>query len=143
MSGTAQRRHRILAVRVRQARIAQASLADAHRQLDKLELTATQLARMADNLGAANGETNALHLRTLGEFGTRLRTAAQQLATPIANARTKCAQRLTARLIADQKENGASQLAERATRDDDRTQDLRVQASRPFRPRKSWLEPAE
>jgi flagellar hook-length control protein FliK len=93
--GAAQRRQRILAVRVRQTRIAQVRLAEAHRKLERLEGTAEQLANMALSLTKSPGETSGLALRAIGEMGERLGTAAYQMRTPIADAAIERDQRLT------------------------------------------------
>lgn len=58
-----ERRQRILSVRARQTRIARLRLAEAQRRLERLEGTASQLARMAATLTPDQGQTDGLSLR--------------------------------------------------------------------------------
>jgi hypothetical protein len=62
-----ERRQRILSVRARQTRIARLRLAEAQRRLERLEGTASQLARMAATLTPDQGPTDGLSLRALVE----------------------------------------------------------------------------
>jgi len=138
--GATERRERILAIRVRQTRIARVRLAEAHRRLERLEGTAEQLANMALSLTKAPGETSGLALRAIGEMGERLGTAAYQMRTPIADAAVERDRRLTDNIDAERNESSAEKMTARAAAQAERNREIRADANRPYRPRPSMLE---
>lgn len=134
-----ERRARILRLRVVEHRVATARLAHADGALANLGRIAGRLAALRRTLGAEVGEASGVSLRAMAEMSQRLDNASDSLIVPISDAE-RARNRVNAeRLKAQQKEDSATKLHDRAAEAEVRARELRAGANRPYRKRAATL----
>lgn len=140
MTGTTTRRARLLRLRIIEHRIAKAKLARADAALVNLERIAGRIAALRDGLGASVGGTSGMALKAMAEMSQRLDTARSGMTAPMTEAEARRAEFNALRITAQQKEDSAAKLHDKAATAEAATRDLRADANRPHRKRTAYLE---
>jgi hypothetical protein len=140
MTGTTARRARLLRLRAIEHRIAKAKLARADATLVNLERIAGRIAALRDGLGAGVGGTSGMNLKAMTEMSIRLDAARSGMTAPMNEAEARRAEFHALRITAQQKEDSAAKLHDKAATSEAASRDLRADANRPYRKRTSLLE---
>jgi hypothetical protein len=140
MTGTTARRARLLRLRTIEHRIAKAKLARADAALVNLERIAGRIAALRDGLGASVGGTSGMALKAMTEMSQRLDAARSGMTAPMSEAGARCAEFNALRIAAQQKEDSAAKLRDKAATLEASMRDLRADANRPHRKRTAYLE---
>jgi hypothetical protein len=140
MTGTTARRARLLRLRSIEHRIAKAKLARADAALVNLERIAGRIAALKDGLGAGVGGTSGMALKAMSEMSQRLDAARSGMTAPMSEAEARRAEFNALRIAAQQKEDSAAKLHDKAANAEAATRDLRADANRPHRKRNRYLE---
>ena len=140
MTGTTARRARLLRLRAIEHRIAKAKLARADATLVNLERIAGRIAALKNGLGAGVGGTSGMALKAMTEMSIRLDAARSGMTAPMTEAEARRAEYNALRITAQQKEDSAAKLHDKAATSEAATRDLRADANRPFRKRNAFLE---
>jgi hypothetical protein len=135
MSAMLRQRTRIVRVRRIQHGLAASAAAQASGQVELLESSAEQLARLRDGIGADGGITTGNALATRGELAMRLDSARAGMQAPIARARSVSAAQEKVRLAARRDQESAEKLQQRAASAAARLAERRAPAPRRRRPR--------
>lgn len=141
MSAMLRQRSRMVRVRRIQHGLAASAAAQASGQVELLENSAEQLARLRDGIGADGGVTNGNALATRGELAMRLDAARAGLQAPIARARSASAAQEQLRLAARRDQESAEKLQQRAASAAARLAERRAPA--PRRPRARFTDEGE
>jgi hypothetical protein len=139
MSITA-RRARILRLRSIEHRIAQAKLARADAALLNLTRIVERIDALKNGLGTTQGGTSGMALKAMTEMAMRLDTAQSGMVTPINEAEARRTEFSLLRVAAQQKEDSAAKLHEKAATHEAAARILRADANRPYRKRPTFLE---
>lgn len=140
MTGTTARRARLLRLRTIEHRIAKAKLTRADAALVNLERIAGRIAALRDGLGASVGGTSGMVLKAMAEMSIRLDAARSGMTAPMTEAEARRAEFNALRITAQQKEDSAAKLHDKAATSEATTRDLRADANRPHRKRTAYLE---
>lgn len=140
MTGTTARRARLLRLRTIEHRIAKAKLTRADAALVNLERIAGRIAALRDGLGASVGGTSGMVLKAMAEMSIRLDAARSGMTAPMTEAEARRAEFNALRITAQQKEDSAAKLHDKAATSEAATRDLRADANRPHRKRTAYLE---
>jgi hypothetical protein len=140
MTSTTARRARLLRLRTIEHRIAKAKLARADATLANLERIAGRIASLKNGLGAGEGSTNGMALKAMTEMSIRLDAARNGMTAPMTEAEARRAEFNTLRIAAQQKEDSAAKLHDKAATSEAAARDLRADANRPHRKRTAYLE---
>ncbi len=140
MTGTTARRARLLRLRAIEHRIAKAKLARADATLVNLERIAGRIAALKNGLGAGVGGTSGMNLKAMTEMSIRLDAARSGMTAQMTEAEARRAEFNALRITAQQKEDSAAKLHDKAATSEASMRDLRADANRPFRKRNAFLE---
>ena len=140
MTGTTARRARLLRLRTIEHRIAKARLARADVALVNLERIAGRIAALKNGLGTGVGGTSGVYLKAMAEMSARLDAAQIGMSVPIDEAEARRTEFNALRITAQQKEDSAARLHDKAASVEMAMRDLRADANRPHRKRNSLLE---
>jgi hypothetical protein len=140
MTSTTARRARLLRMRTIEHRIAKAKLARADATLANLSRIAARIAGLRDGLGAGVGGTSGMSLKAMAEMSARLDEAQIGMSAPIDEAEARRAEYSALRIAAQQKEDSAEKLHDKAAMSEAAARILRADANRPHRKRTSFLE---
>jgi hypothetical protein len=140
MTSTTARRARLLRLRTIEHRIAKAKLARADAALTNLSRIAGRIAALKGGLGAGVGGTRGMDLKAMAEMSARLDAAQIGMTAPIDEAEARRAEFSALRITAQQKEDSAEKLHNKATISEATARDLRADANRPHRKRAALLE---
>jgi hypothetical protein len=114
MKSIIRQRERIVRVRRIQHNLAASAAAEAAGHVQMLETNRERLARMRDDLRAAEGVTSGASLARMGELSMRLDSARYGLGRTIDSARSVAALREGARLVARRGQESAEKLQQAA-----------------------------
>lgn len=142
MTATSQRRVRLLRLRGIEHRVAKARLARAEGHLANLNRINERIALLKAGLGVEAGPTDGISLHARVEMEQRLDNARTGMAGSISEAESNRAQYAALRIRAQQREDSAAKLHDKARRDEDAIGILRADANRPHLKRKRFSEPA-
>jgi hypothetical protein len=140
MTGTTARRARLLRLRNIEHRIAKAKLARADAALTNLTRIAGRIATLKNGLATGLGGTSGLSLKAMAEMSARLESAEQGMVAPIDEAEARRAEFAALRMAAQQKEDSAEKLHDKAANAEAAARILRADANRPHRKRNALLE---
>lgn len=133
MSGTVDRRKRILRIRGIEHRAATARVAEAGGVLANLHDVAGRIEALRSQLVCGFGPTNSNGLKAMCEMAQRLDAARGGLIQPMGAAKAALTHVQQLRIQANQKEESAAKLEQRATTSELKARELRADANRPFR----------
>lgn len=140
MTSTTARRARLLRLRTIEHRVAKAKLARADATLTNLSRIAARIAGLREGLGTAVGGTSGMGLKAIAEMSARLDAAQIGMSAPIDEAEARRAEYSALRIAAQQKEDSAEKLHDKAATSEAAARILRADANRPHRKRTSFLE---
>jgi hypothetical protein len=140
MTSTTARRARLLRLRTIEHRVAKAKLARADATLTNLSRIAARIAGLREGLGAGVGGTSGMGLKAMAEMSARLDAAQIGMSAPIDEAEARRAEYSALRIAAQQKEDSAEKLHDKAATSEAAARILRADANRPHRKRTSFLE---
>lgn len=139
MKEKANRRARVLRVRVIEHRAVSARLAIADASIANLARIATRLTALRCSLAAVQGEAAGASLNAMAEMSQRLEAATVSLVRPISDAEQVRAQVFSERIATHRSQESAAKLYESALSLYIQKSEQRADASRYFRPRISRL----
>jgi hypothetical protein len=140
MSGTADRRARLLRLRKIEHRVAAAKLATADAAVANLNRIDERLVALRAGLGAKTGETRGAALNIIAEMSQRLDAARVGIAAPMSEADARRVDMHSRRIKARQKEDSAEKLHGKALRIEVIESVRRADANRPYRKRQLNLD---
>jgi hypothetical protein len=127
------RRARLMRLRIIEHRMAAARLAKAEAELFQLMQVTNRIGTLRIGLCPLLGDASGLSMKSNAEMAQRLDLASARMAAPIQDAQEHCMISNEQRIKAQQREDSAVKLYDRAVIDKEKACTLRADANRPFR----------